>query len=155
MLREFAASYPFRYDNDQIVDLLPTLQCHYPDPEGAVGAWARSFLDPGETTSTLELLVRMTRAIKQRLRYRQRAIHGTQAPAETLQLGSGTCRDFALLMIEAVRSLGLAARFVTGYLYDPALDRGGPGLPAPARPTPGSRSTCRAPAGSSSTRPTA
>src|SRR5688572_20662920 len=99
MLREFAASYPFRYDNDQIVDLLPTLQCHYPDPEGAVDAWARGFLDPGETTSTLELLVRMTRAIKQRLRYRQRAIHGTQAPVETLQFGSGTCRDFALLMI--------------------------------------------------------
>jgi transglutaminase-like putative cysteine protease len=62
------------------------------------------------------------------LRYRQRAIHGTQTPAETLQVGSGTCRDFALLMIEAVRSLGLAARFVTGYLYDPALDRGGPSL---------------------------
>jgi transglutaminase-like putative cysteine protease len=128
MLREFAWSYPFRYDNDQIVDLMPTLQCHYPDPEGAVGAWARSFLDPGETTNTQELLVRITRAIKQRFRYQERAIHGTQPPTETLRLASGTCRDFALLMIEAVRSLGLAARFVTGYLYDPALDRGGPSL---------------------------
>jgi hypothetical protein len=45
MLREHAASYPFRYDNDQVTDLLPTLQCHYPDPEGAIGAWARQFLD--------------------------------------------------------------------------------------------------------------
>jgi transglutaminase-like putative cysteine protease len=128
MLREYAAGYPFRYDNEQVPDLLPTLQCHYPDPEGAIGAWARQFLDGGESTPTQELLVRMTRAIKEQFRYLERAIHGTQAPTETLRLGSGTCRDFALFMIEAARSLGLAARFVTGYLYDPALDGEGPGL---------------------------
>lgn len=128
MLREYAERYPFRYDNDQIVDLLPTLQCHYPDPEGALSAWARQFLDPAESTDTRELLIRITRAIKDEFQYRERAIHGTQSPVETLRLGSGTCRDFALLMIEAVRSLGLAARFVTGYLYDPALDGAGPGL---------------------------
>jgi transglutaminase-like putative cysteine protease len=107
---------------------MPTLQCHYPDPEGAVTAWARQFLDPAETTNTQELLGRMTRAIKDRFRYEERAILGTRTPVETLRLGSGTCRDFALLMIEAVRSLGLAARFVTGYLYDPAVDGAGPGL---------------------------
>lgn len=128
MLREYAASYPFRYDNEQVPDLLPTLQCHYPDPEGAVGAWARQFLDAGETTPTQELLGRITRAIKEQFGYQEREIHGTQTPTATLGLGSGTCRDFALFMIEAVRSLGLAARFVTGYLYDPALDGQGPGL---------------------------
>jgi transglutaminase-like putative cysteine protease len=42
--------------------------------------------------------------------------------------GSGTCRDFALFMSEAVRGRGRAARFVTGYLYDPAIDGEGPGL---------------------------
>jgi transglutaminase-like putative cysteine protease len=128
MLREYAASYPFRYDNSQIPDLLPTLQCHYPDPEGAIGAWARQFLGTGESTPTEELLIRITRAIKAQFGYETRAIHGTQTPTETLQLGTGSCRDFALFMIEAVRSLGLAARFVTGYLYDPALDGEGPGL---------------------------
>jgi transglutaminase-like putative cysteine protease len=128
MLREYASTYPFRYDNDQVPDLLPTLQCHYPDPEGAVGAWARQFLGPGESTPTQELLIRMTRAIKAQFRYRERATHGTQTPTETLGLGGGTCRDFALFMIEAVRSLGLAARFVTGYLYDPALEGQGTGL---------------------------
>ena len=128
MLRAYAASYPFRYDNDQVVDLLPTLQSHYPDPEGAVGAWARQFLDPGESTKTEELLIRITRAIKERFRYQERTVIGTQAPAETLRVASGSCRDYALLMIEAVRSLGHAARFVTGYLYDPALDGAGPGL---------------------------
>jgi transglutaminase-like putative cysteine protease len=128
MLREYAASYPFRYDNDQVPDLLPTLQCHYPDPEGAISAWARQFLDRAETTNTEELLIRITRAIREQFVYRERAIHGTQTPTETLRLRSGTCRDFALFMIEAVRSLGLAARFVTGYLYDPALDGEGPAL---------------------------
>jgi transglutaminase-like putative cysteine protease len=128
MMREYATSYPFRYDNDQIVDLLPTLQNHHPDPEGAVGAGARQFLDPGETTSTEELLIRITRAIQRQFRYEERVVRGTQAPTETLRQGSGTCRDFALFMIEAVRSLGLAARFVSGYLHDPAIDGAGRGL---------------------------
>ena len=121
LIRSDAATYPFRYDNDQVVDLLPTLQCHYPDPEGALSAWARQFVEPGGI-DTQKLLVRITRAIKAQFEYQRRAIRGTQAPTETLALGSGTCRDFALLMIEAVRSLGMAARFVTGYLYDPSID---------------------------------
>ena len=50
---------------------------------------------------------------------------GTQTPVETIEKKSGTCRDYALLFIEAARSLGFGARFVTGYLYDPALDGGG------------------------------
>ena len=127
MTREHAATYPFRYDNDQVVDLLPTLQCHYPDPEGAVSAWARQFVDPGGV-DTQELLVRINREIKARFDYQPRAIHGTQTPTETLALGSGTCRDFALFMIEAVRSLGMAARFVTGYLYDPSIDGASDGM---------------------------
>ncbi|MEM7505022.1 MAG: transglutaminase family protein [Pseudomonadota bacterium] len=118
-IRPYAATYPFRYSNDQIADLLPTLQCHYPDPEGAVSAWARQFVAPGGI-DTQELLVCITHAIKERFVYQARAIHGTQTPTETLALGSGTCRDFALFMIEAVRSLGMPARFVTGYLYDPS-----------------------------------
>ena len=88
----------------------------------------RQFLERAESTNTEELLIRITRAIKEQFAYRERAVHGTQAPTETLSLGSGTCRDFALFRIEAVRSLGLAARVVTGYLYDPSLDREGPAL---------------------------
>jgi transglutaminase-like putative cysteine protease len=130
-IRSYAATYPFRYDNDQVVDLLPTLQCHYPDPEGAVSAWVRQFVDPGGV-DTQALLVRITRAIKAQFAYQPRAIHGTQAPTETLALASGTCRDVALLMIEAVRSLGMAARFVTGYLYDPSMDEAGRDADAPS-----------------------
>ncbi|MDJ0607061.1 transglutaminase family protein, partial [Microcystis sp. M53602_WE12] len=53
---------------------------------------------------------------------------GTQSPGETLRLKSGTCRDYAWLMIEALRRLGLACRFVSGYLYDAALDGGEVGM---------------------------
>jgi transglutaminase-like putative cysteine protease len=127
MLHEYAQNYPFRYDNDQIVDLLPLLQNHYPDPEGAVRAWATRFLDGAEYTPTHDLLRRIASAIKAEFGYEARDEHGTRSPTETLALRSGTCRDFALLMIEAVRSLGLAARFVTGYLYDPAFDEDGRG----------------------------
>jgi transglutaminase-like putative cysteine protease len=66
------------------------------------------------------MLTDITQTIKAEFRYAARATEGVQAPVETLQLGSGTCRDFALLMVEAVRVLGLAARFVSGYLYSPA-----------------------------------
>ena len=64
----------------------------------------------------------MTKAICRDLDYETRHEHGTRVPAETLARRSGSCRDFALLMMEAARVLGFGARFVSGYLYDPALD---------------------------------
>ena len=116
--------WPFAYDAEDRRDLGPTLDRHYPDEGG--GSARLGAGDPGRRElGTLELLTRLTREIKQRLRYAARDDEGTQAPLETLAKGGGTCRDYALLMMEAVRSLGFAARFVTGYLYDPALD-GGP-----------------------------
>jgi transglutaminase-like putative cysteine protease len=69
----------------------------------------------------------MTHAISRRFTYLRREEAGTQDPVQTLRLGSGSCRDFALLMIEAVRSLGMAARFVSGYLYAPSADGNGNG----------------------------
>jgi transglutaminase-like putative cysteine protease len=71
------------------------------------------------------MLAAMTLAINRRFTYIARDEPGTQDPILTLQLGSGSCRDFALLMMEAVRSLGLAARFVSGYLYVPDKDEPG------------------------------
>jgi transglutaminase-like putative cysteine protease len=74
---------------------------------------------------TLALLARMSQAIKDGFVYAARDAEGTRTTIETLDAGSGSCRDFAIFMMEAVRSLGLAARFVSGYLYDPAADGGG------------------------------
>lgn len=71
-------------------------------------------------TGTLAMLTNMTQAIKRDgFNYLSRDAQGVQTPAQTLHLRSGSCRDFALLMIEAVRALGMAARFVSGYLYSP------------------------------------
>jgi transglutaminase-like putative cysteine protease len=68
------------------------------------------------------LLGEITRAVAQEFGYERRHAIGTRPPVETLDLGTGSCRDLALFMMEAVRALGLATRFVSGYLYDPARD---------------------------------
>jgi transglutaminase-like putative cysteine protease len=69
----------------------------------------------------MRLLSTMTKAIRADFTYQARDTEGTNGPLDTLALGSGACRDFALLMMEAVRTLGFAARFVSGYLYDEKL----------------------------------
>ena len=108
---------------------------HYPDPNAIVSNWARQFLEGEEGGSdTFATLTRMCKGIQETLKYAMRFEIGTQPPATTLETGGGTCRDYALLMIEGARGLGLAARFVTGYLYDPALDSAAGGTPSPAYP---------------------
>jgi transglutaminase-like putative cysteine protease len=116
-----ARTWPFNYGTDELVDLASTLARHYADPEGRVNAWALGFVEGHHPVDTLDLLVRMARDIRATQDYRQREEMGTQHPIETLERG-GTCRDFAALMMEGLRALGFAARFVSGYLYDPALD---------------------------------
>ena len=125
-LQREAEIFPFSYSADEVADLARLAERHLPDPERQVDAWARRFV-AGSEVGTLAMLEAMTHAIHQEFRYAARDEIGTQTPVETLALGSGTCRDFALLMMEAVRSLGLAARFVSGYLYDDATGgtRGG------------------------------
>ena len=122
-----AVQYPFQYSPDEQIDLAPYLRLHHPDPEGVLARWARGFVGTGPQAETRNVLVAMNQHIKKTFRYQVRHEEGTQAPLQTLAVGSGTCRDFALLMMEAARTLGIAARFVSGYLYDPALDgRAGP-----------------------------
>ena len=134
-LEEHARSLPFSYSVEEMPDLARSIERHQADPDRAVDRWARRFLRTDGPTGTLELLTGMTRAVRRDFTYIARSMRGIQEPWRTLELGSGTCRDFALLMMEAVRSLGLAARFVSGYLYSPALDRPLPGLlPAPLPP---------------------
>ncbi|MEI9805948.1 MAG: transglutaminase family protein [Pseudolabrys sp.] len=116
-----AQLYPFVYSANDRSDLGRLLDRHYPDPQGLVDAWAKRFVT-GRFVSTYNLLSNINGAIKNEFFYNERFEEGTQSPIETLERKSGTCRDFALLFIEAVRSLGFGARFVTGYLYDPALD---------------------------------
>jgi transglutaminase-like putative cysteine protease len=123
-LEDYARIYPFAYSAEESPDLLRSVERLYLDPDRVIDRWARQFLKDEGPTGTRELLAAMTYAINQRFTYLRREEPGTQDPAQTLELGSGSCRDFALLMMEAVRSLGLAARFVSGYLYVPGKEGG-------------------------------
>jgi len=108
--------YPFLYDSHELPDLMQYITPQYADPDGGISAWGRKFLSDGATTSTLDLLASITHAVRSTFVYRKRHEQGTQHPLDTLYTRSGTCRDYALFMIEVLRRLGLAARFVSGYL---------------------------------------
>jgi transglutaminase-like putative cysteine protease len=116
-----AATYPFIYSPNDRTDLARLLEQHYPDPKGEVAEWAQQFVT-AKGIDTLELVAGINAAIKAGFAYETRGTEGTQSPQETLERRAGSCRDFAVLLIEAVRCLGFGARFVTGYLYDPILD---------------------------------
>src|ERR1700716_49985 len=111
--------YPFIYDDEEFPGLIQVITPQYSDPDGELSAWARNFLDEEGPTPTLKILSGMTYGIRKAFSYRKRHEQGTQHPLDPLQTGSGTCRDFALFMIEALRRLGIAARFVSGYLFVP------------------------------------
>ena len=114
----YARCYPFSYDASEIPDIGRTAERHFSDPEHKVDAWARRFVMQQRDGDTMAILLAMTEAVRAEFRYNPRDEMGTQDPFVTLNSGSGTCRDFALFLMEAVRSLGFAARFVSGYLYD-------------------------------------
>ncbi|MDP6343024.1 MAG: transglutaminase family protein [Alphaproteobacteria bacterium] len=124
-IEDFAQSIPFSYPASEVPDLGRTIERHYSDPERKITEWARRFLNQvGGATDTEAFLLNVTTAVRDEFGYVERTEPGVQTPVETLDSGSGTCRDYALFMMEAVRSVGLAARYVSGYLYDPAIDGG-------------------------------
>jgi transglutaminase-like putative cysteine protease len=120
-IEPYARTIPFSYPVLEIPDLGRTIERHYADPERMVTEWTRRFLNDKGPTDTEEFLIAITGAIHKEFAYQERHEEGVQDPLDTMARG-GTCRDFALFMMEAVRSVGLAARFVSGYLYDPAID---------------------------------
>jgi transglutaminase-like putative cysteine protease len=124
-LASHARRWPFDYSSDERRDLGAMLERHYPDPEGRLFEWCRPFLAPAVRPDTRELLTSIATSIRSGFRYESRDEPGTQTPDETLRRGAGSCRDFALLMMEVARRLGMAARFVSGYLYDPSVDNAG------------------------------
>jgi len=117
-----ARTWPLVYDPEDLPDLEPSMRRQFPDDGDEVAAWARRFLRSSGTTDTGRLLATMTMAIRESFTYSRRTSPGTQPPQVTMITKTGTCRDFALFMMEACRSLGFAARFVTGYIYVPSRD---------------------------------
>lgn len=114
-----AASYPFRYSSEERADLGMLLQAQYLDPMQCLGGWAHGFVH-GNPTDTLSLLKDLNAGVSAAIQYQARDDEGTQSPSRTLSSGRGSCRDMALLFVEACRVLGFGVRIVSGYLCSPA-----------------------------------
>lgn len=123
-VEDYARRYPFTYSSEDMPDLLRSIERQHHDPWRVIDNWARRFVRTDGNTDTLAMLTEITKTIRQEFTYVGRPEKGTQTPLETLEKRRGTCRDYAVLMIEAARALGLAARFVSGYVYSPAIGEG-------------------------------
>jgi transglutaminase-like putative cysteine protease len=113
-----ALRYPFEYSEEERTDLGSLAMPHHPDPSGQLADWARGFVR-GQQTDTLALLKDLVIGVATAISYQGREEEGTQCPLQTLERGWGSCRDFAVLFVEAARSLGFGARIISGYLYNP------------------------------------
>src|ERR1700759_4775545 len=107
-----AQFFPFSYAPEELPDIARAMERLYTDPSGDLDRWVRQFVSSGATILTSHLLMTMTYAIKEGFSYERREASGVQTPLQTLERRRGSCRDFAVLMIEAARALGVAARFV-------------------------------------------
>jgi transglutaminase-like putative cysteine protease len=116
---DYAQTYPFQYSAEEMPDLTRLIEQQYLDPERRLARWAHRFVKDGRPNLTGEVLMTLTYAIKEAFTYERRLEKGTQDPVTTITERRGSCRDFAVLMMEAVRSLGFAARYVSGYVYSP------------------------------------
>lgn len=127
-IAEHARTYPFSYTVEERTDLGRLCERQYDDPDPRMGEWLRdtyaTLLAGSPTIDTLELLSGFNQRIGADFAYQRRDAEGTQPPAETVRLRAGSCRDFALLFMEAARHLGFAARFVSGYLVDEQVASG-------------------------------
>lgn len=111
-----ALSYPFQYTQDEEPELIPYRLASFPRESEALHLWLSQFYTPGQLANTFDLLSRLNTGIHQAFRYLRREEPGVQSPPETIALGSGSCRDYAVFMMEAARHWGFGARFVTGYI---------------------------------------
>ena len=116
-----AIDYPFLLSEDEMLDLGALRLQTYLDSDGRLRDWAQGFIT-GTSTNTLALLKDLSAGVAARITYEYRETDAAQSPTETLVRNSGSCRDFAVLFVDAVRSLGFGARIVSGYLYDPEQD---------------------------------
>ncbi|MGA7951793.1 MAG: transglutaminase family protein [Thiobacillaceae bacterium] len=123
LVDDYAFIHPFDYAMEERAELAPFLKAVYPADQGAVQNWLNG-LGLQQPMETFALLDRMNHEIAGRFIYQMREEQGVQPPALTLARNSGSCRDFAALFMEACRHLGLASRFVSGYLYAAATEAG-------------------------------
>jgi transglutaminase-like putative cysteine protease len=116
LIEPIARCFPFQYAPEEQVELIQYRLPSYPYDGPALQKWLQDLYRPGQVINTFDLLGNLNTHIHQSLKYVSREDPGVQLPHETLALGSGSCRDFAVLMMEAARNWGFGARFVTGYI---------------------------------------
>jgi transglutaminase-like putative cysteine protease len=117
LVADYAEYYPFNYLPEDKILLAPYLLSGNSTQSQMVIDWVNSLKYAGERIQTVELLQRLTQQTQQKIAYKVREEPGVQSPEESLNLGSGSCRDSAYLFMEVARRLGFAARFVSGYTY--------------------------------------
>jgi len=117
LVADYATNHPFAYQPDDLVLLSPYINVAANPADGTLAAWLANIWQPGEPIQTYTLLQRLCSRMNETLSYQLREEPGVQAPLDTLSRASGSCRDFAYLFMEVARRLGLAARFVSGYLH--------------------------------------
>jgi len=123
-VEDYALHYPFVYHESDRIDLAAFQQPVFYNDQPAVINWLHNMGLHTRNMATLSLQNKLNQTIHSQFRYQMREEAGVQSPAQTLLIGSGSCRDYATLFIEACRSLGLASRFVSGYLHAPATEVG-------------------------------
>jgi transglutaminase-like putative cysteine protease len=111
-----ARSFPFQYEPAEHIDLMIYRLPSYPYDGTTLLTWLRELYGSGQVIDTFDLLNNLNTHIYRSFKYDSRDAFGVQLPNDTLRLGSGTCRDFAVLMMEAARYWGFGARFVSGYI---------------------------------------
>jgi transglutaminase-like putative cysteine protease len=119
LLAPSAVKYPFELEAHERAEVSPFQVLLYPTDEAAVQTWLKTFWQSGQTVDTLSLLMNVNQSIRRDFTYIRREEPGVQTPAETLLKRSGSCRDYATLLMEAARILGFGARFVSGYIHQP------------------------------------
>lgn len=121
IVAEYAISYPFQYKAEDSFLLLPYMQLVDKETLELLKTFTSNIYKINEQLETYTLLQRLSKYIYQSLTYNIREEPGVQSVKQTLHLGSGSCRDFALLFMETAKCLGFASRFVSGYLYAPLM----------------------------------
>lgn len=116
--------FPVEFSPEESIVAAAYLATTFPDDVARVKEWVQATLDPHATGDAEAVVAELTRAIRETIKYRRRETKGVQTPTETLTEGSGSCRDMATLMLEALRALGLPARFASGYLDCAASEAG-------------------------------
>lgn len=126
LLRDYAVDFPFAYEPLHQRNLGIYLEPPELGTQKALSTWLVANMSPSPN-ATVAWLLALNQAIQNAFSYARREEPGIQSPLTTLQLGSGSCRDFAMFMVEIARMKGIAARFVSGYLFDPMVDGRSPG----------------------------